>query len=74
METLHHFQQNANSYLNVIYENDKILSTINVNEFFDYQNTDNKFDLSEYEGNIENNLVSNVANDLIIKIIDIQND
>ena len=58
----------------LIYENDKILSTINVNEFFDYQNTDNKFDLSEYEGNIENNLVSNVANDLIIKIIDIQND
>ena len=58
----------------LIYRNEDLLSTIIVNEFFDYQNTSNKFDLSEYEKNIERNLILNVANDLIIKIIGLQND
>ena len=58
----------------LIYRNDDLLSTIIVNEFFDYQNTSNKFDLSEYEKNIERNLILNIANDLIIKIIGLQND
>ena len=34
----------------LIYRSEKLESTFNVNEFFDYQNTSNKFDLSEYEG------------------------
>lgn len=58
----------------LIYRNEDLLSTIIVNEFFDYQNTSNKFDLSEYEKNIERNLILNIANDLIIKIIGLQND
>ena len=58
----------------LIYKNAELENTLNINEFFDYQNTENKFDLSEYEGNIKNNLISNIANNLIIKIIDLQND
>lgn len=58
----------------LIYKNAELENTLNINEFFDYQNTENKFDLSEYEGNIKDNLISNIANDLIIKIIDLQND
>ena len=58
----------------LIYRNEDLLSTIIVNEFFDYQNTSNKFDLSEYEKNIERNLILNITNDLIIKIIGLQND
>ena len=57
-----------------IFKNAELENTLNINEFFDYQNTENKFDLSEYEGNIKDNLISNIANDLIIKIIDLQND
>ena len=55
----------------LIYRNEKIVSTFNVNEFFDYQNTSNKFDLSEYEANITRNLTTKISNELIIKIIDL---
>ena len=58
----------------LIYRNEKLKSTFNVNEFFDYQNTSNKFDLSEYEENIKRNLTSKISNELIIKMIGLQND
>ena len=58
----------------LIYRNEKLESTFNVNEFFDYQNTSNKFDLSEYEENIKRNLTSKISNELIIKMIGLQND
>ena len=58
----------------LIYRNEKLESTFNVNEFFDYQNTSNKFDLSEYEENIERNLTTKISNELIIKMIGLQND
>ena len=58
----------------LIYRNEKLESTFNVNEFFDYQNTSNKFDLSEYEENIRRNLTSKISNELIIKMIGLQND
>ena len=58
----------------LIYRNEKLKSTFNVNEFFDYQNTSNKFDLSEYEENIRRNLASKISNELIIKMIGLQND
>lgn len=58
----------------LIYRNEKLESTFNVNEFFDYQNTSNKFDLSEYETNITRNLTSKISNELIIKMIGLQND
>ena len=58
----------------LIYRNEKLKSTFNVNEFFDYQNTSNKFDLSEYEENIRRNLTSKISNELIIKMIGLQND
>ena len=53
----------------LIYRNEKLENTFNVNEFFDYQNTSNKFDLSEYEENIKRNLTSKISNELIIKMI-----
>ena len=56
----------------LIYRNEKLESTFNVNEFFDYQNTSNKFDLSEYEENIERNLTTKISNELIIKMIGLQ--
>ena len=58
----------------LIYRNEKLESTLSVNEFFDYQNTSNKFDLSEYEANITRNLTTKISSELIIKIIDLQND
>ena len=58
----------------LIYRNEKLESTFNVNEFFDYQNTSNKFDLSEYETNITRNLTTKISNELIIKMIGLQND
>ena len=58
----------------LIYRNEKLKSTFNVNEFFDYQNTSNKFDLSEYEANITRNLTAKISNELIIKMIGLQND
>ena len=58
----------------LIYRNEKLESTFNVNEFFDYQNTSNKFDLSEYEANITRNLTTKISNELIIKMIGLQND
>ena len=58
----------------LIFKNIDLVYTLGVNKFFDYQNTDNKFDLSEYEESIQNNLVSNIQNDLIIIIVDMQND
>ena len=58
----------------LIYRNEKLENTFNVNEFFDYQNTSNKFDLSEYEENIKRNLTSKISNELIIKMIGLQND
>ena len=58
----------------LIYRSEKLKSTFNVNEFFDYQNTSNKFDLSEYEANITRNLTTKISNELIIKMIGLQND
>ena len=58
----------------LIYRNEELESTLNVNEFFDYQNTSNKFDLSEYEANITRNLTTKISNELIIKMIGLQND
>ena len=58
----------------LIYRNQKLESTFNVNEFFDYQNTSDKFDLSEYEANIKRNLTNKISNELIIKMIGLQND
>ena len=58
----------------LIYRNEKLKSTFNVNEFFDYQNTSNKFDLSEYEANITRNLTTKISNELIINMIGLQND
>ena len=58
----------------LIYRNEKLESTLSVNEFFDYQNTSNKFDLSEYEANITRNLTTKISNELIIKMIGLQND
>jgi len=46
--------------------NDNTLSKKEFNEEFSYKNKDNKFDLSEYEINVENNLVDKIIENLII--------
>ena len=37
-----------------------------INEEFSYKNKDNKFDLSEYEINLERNLINNIISKLSI--------
>tara|TARA_B100001564_G_C20034988_1_gene400656 strand:+ start:44 stop:493 length:450 start_codon:yes stop_codon:yes gene_type:complete len=50
----------------ILENNDNTLSKKEFNEEFSYKNKDNKFDLSEYEINVENNLVDKIIENLII--------
>ena len=58
----------------LVYENNIEIKNKKINKFFDYQNDSNKFNLSEYEKNIENNLISKITNEFIIELIKISND
>ena len=50
----------------ILENNDNTISKKEFNEEFSYKNKDNKFDLSEYEINVENNLVDKIIENLII--------
>ena len=50
----------------ILENNDNTLSKKEFSEEFSYKNKDNKFDLSEYEINVENNLVDKIIENLII--------
>ena len=52
-----------------IYENDKMKSEKNFVESFSYSNDENKFNLSKYEKNIENNLRDKIIKDINIYLV-----
>ena len=58
----------------LIFTDEALIRNIKINKFFDYQNDSNKFNLSEYEKNIENNLLSKITNEIIFDLIEISND
>ena len=52
----------------LIKENDKLLHEKFFDESFNYNNLDNKYDLSNYRKDVEENLARKIAEDLIIYI------
>ena len=50
----------------IIKKNDNIFKQITLSEEFSYKNLDNKFDLSQYEKNIENNILDKISEKIII--------
>ena len=47
---------------------DKVIKTRSFNESFSYKNIENKYDLSVYQKDVENNLIKKITDDLIIFI------
>ena len=58
------FSMEINLDLEVL-ENNILKSKINFKETFEYNNQSNKFDLKQYENNIQNNLLNKIADDII---------
>ena len=50
----------------IIYEKLKLLKNKNFTESFSYENSSSKFDLKQYEKNIENNLTNKILEDITI--------
>ena len=50
----------------IIKEDDKILKQKIFSESFDYNNIENKYDLSVYQTDVEDNLINKIVEDLII--------
>ncbi len=48
----------------IIYEKLKLLKNKNFTESFNYENSSNKFDLKQYEKNIENNLTDKIIENI----------
>ena len=72
VETSKNKQGQPDSYKMIIYFKLSIIDKENnlnekiINEEFSYKNKDNKFDLSEYEINLERDLINNIINKLSI--------
>ena len=49
-----------------ITDNGKIVKNKTFSDAFSYKNLDNKFNLSEYENNVQNNLIQKITNDFLI--------
>jgi len=49
-----------------IYSNDQITRQKEISKDFSYKNTENKFDLKQYEKTIENNLIEAIKEDIIL--------
>ena len=49
-----------------IKENNTIIKSKNFNENFSYNNMDNKYNLSIYQNEVENNLVNKIIEELIL--------
>ena len=47
---------------------DKVIKTKTFNESFSYKNVENKYDLSVYQKDVENNLIKKITDDLIVFI------
>ena len=54
-----------------ILENNKIKNKKNFKESYVYNNSSNKFDLNQYEKNIENNLIEKIVTKIIIYLYSI---
>jgi hypothetical protein len=52
-----------------IYENDEMKSERQFSESFSYSNDTNKFNLSQYEKNIERNLINNIIKNISIYLV-----
>ena len=50
----------------VIFSNNKKTLQKNISKNFSYKNTENKFDLKQYEKTIENNLIEAIKEDIIL--------
>ena len=59
------YKMTLNFKLSIIDKNNNLNEKI-INEEFSYKNKDNKFDLSEYEINLEQNLIDNIISKLSI--------
>ena len=51
-----------------IRDQDKLIKTKSFNENFTYNNIENKFDLSVYQEDVQNNLIKKIVDDLIVYI------
>ena len=49
-----------------IYSNNELTIQKNITKNFSYKNTENKFDLKQYEKTIENNLIETIKEDIIL--------
>ena len=49
-----------------IIDDGKIVKNKTFSDAFSYKNLDNKFNLSEYENNVQNNLIEKITNDFLI--------
>ena len=49
-----------------IYSNNELSMKKNITKNFSYKNTENKFDLKQYEKTIENNLIETIKEDIIL--------
>ena len=49
-----------------IYSNNELTMQKNITKNFSYKNTENKFDLKQYEKTIENNLIEAIKEDIIL--------
>ena len=54
------------------YKENSLISNINFSEEFRYANNSNKFDLSQYEKDIENNLVDKIISNIISHIFSLE--
>ena len=45
---------------------DKVIKSRSFNESFSYKNIENKYDLSVYQKDIENNLIRKITDDIIV--------
>lgn len=50
----------------IVEDKQKNTTEKSITESFSYKNLDNKFDLSEYEINVQNNLIKKISDELII--------
>tara|TARA_S200000501_G_scaffold139997_1_gene132365 strand:- start:183 stop:578 length:396 start_codon:yes stop_codon:yes gene_type:complete len=62
------YQMNLSSTLTLT-SNDKLLETKNFISSFSYSNKDNKFDLREYQENLENNLIRSISEKINMYLI-----
>ena len=61
------FVMSVKTKIEVLY-NEKSINILNLSETFNFNNQSNKFDLSKYKKNIEENLINKIYENLIIKI------